>query len=143
MKRALAFLATGFAGLALLLAAVGVYGVLAYSAEQRTREIGVRLALGSPRSTVVLLVVREMAVIALVSTAIALPSLVALARLFRNQLFGVTIMFDPLTLCGAVVLTILMLSVAAAFPSTPGRGSRANAEGATHGIDERMKRGKL
>jgi putative ABC transport system permease protein len=115
-ERALAFLAIGFAGLALILAAVGLYGVLAYSTEQRTREIGVRLALGSPRSVVVLLVVREMALIAAVATAVALPSLVALSRLFRSQLFGVTT-FDPLTLCGAVILTMFMLCVAAALPA--------------------------
>ena len=115
-ERALAFLAMGFAGLALLLAVVGLYGVLAYSAEQRTREIGVRLALGASRSTIVVLVVREMALIAALSSAIALPALVALARLFRSQLFGVTT-FDPLTLSGAVILTIVMLSLAAALPA--------------------------
>ena len=115
-EAALAFLAVGFAALALLLAAVGLYGVLAYSAEQRTREIGVRLALGSPRSTIIVLIVREMAVIAAVSTAVALPSLVALARLFRSQLFGVAT-FDPITLVGAVIVTILMLALAAAFPA--------------------------
>lgn len=115
-ERALAFLAMGFAALALLLTAVGLYGVLAYSAEQRTREIGVRLALGSPRSTIVILVVREMALIAAVATGIALPSLVALARLFRSQLFGVTT-FDPFTLGGAVILTIVILSLAAALPA--------------------------
>ena len=115
-ERALAFLAIGFSGLALILAAVGLYGVLAYSTEQRTREIGVRLALGSPRSVVVLLVVREMALIAAVATALALPSLVALSRLFRSQLYGVTT-FDPLTLCGAVVVTMLMLLLAAALPA--------------------------
>jgi putative ABC transport system permease protein len=115
-ERALAFLAVGFAGLALILAAVGLYGVLAYSTEQRTREIGVRLALGSPRSIIVLLIVREMALIAAVATIIALPSLVALGRLFRSQLFGVNT-FDPVALVAAVILTILMLSVAAAFPA--------------------------
>ncbi len=90
--------------------------MLAYSTEQRTREIGVRLALGSPRSVVVLLVVREMALIAAVATAVALPSLVALARLFRSQLFGVST-FDPLTLCCAVIVTVFMLSLAAALPA--------------------------
>jgi len=115
-ERALAYLAIGFAALALILAAVGLYGVLAYSTEQRTREIGVRLALGSPRSVVVLLIVREMALIAAVATAVALPSLVGLGRLFRSQLFGVT-NFDPLTLCAAVVLTSVMLCVAAALPA--------------------------
>lgn len=120
-ERALAFLAIGFAGLALILAAVGLYGVLAYSAEQRTREIGVRLALGSPRSVIILLIVREMALIAAVATAVALPSLVALGRLFRSQLFGVNT-FDPVTLCGAVLLTILMLLLAAALPARRAAG---------------------
>ncbi|MGA7241558.1 MAG: ABC transporter permease [Terracidiphilus sp.] len=115
-ERALAFLAIGFAALALILAAVGLYGVLAYSTEQRTREIGVRLALGSPRTVIILLVVREMAVIAAVATAVALPSLVALARLFRSQLFGIST-FDPLTLFCAVIVTIFMLSLAAALPA--------------------------
>ena len=120
-ERALAFLAVGFAGLALILAAVGLYGVLAYSTEQRTREIGVRLALGSSRSVIVLLVVREMAVIAAIATAVALPSLVALGRFFRSQLFGVST-FDPLALCGAVILTMFMLCVAAALPARRAAG---------------------
>ena len=115
-ERALAFLATGFSILAMILAAVGLYGVLAYSTEQRTREIGVRLALGAQRSSVIMLVVREMAVIAGIATAIALPSVVALARLFRNQLYGITT-FDPITLVAAVVLTAAMVALAAALPA--------------------------
>ena len=100
----------------MILAAVGLYGVLAYSTEQRTREIGVRLALGAPRSGVVVLVVREMAIIAAIAIAIALPSVVALARLFRSQLYGVTT-FDPLTLASAVLLTAVMVALAAALPA--------------------------
>jgi predicted permease len=115
-ERALAFLAIGFSALAMLLAAVGLYGVLAYSTEQRTREIGVRLALGAPRSNVVGLIVREMALIATIATAIALPSIVALARLFQSQLYGVTV-FDPLSLTVAAALTALMLALAAALPA--------------------------
>jgi predicted permease len=115
-ERALAFLAIGFAVLALLLAAVGLYGVLAYSTEQRTREIGVRIALGSPRSVIVFLVVREMALIAALAMAFALPSVIALARLFRAQLYGVQT-FDPLTLFAAVICTVLMLSLAATLPA--------------------------
>jgi putative ABC transport system permease protein len=115
-ERSLAFLAIGFSTLAVVLAAVGLYGVLAYSTEQRTREFGVRLALGAPRSGVVLLVVREMALIAAIAMAVALPSVVALARLFKSQLYGVTT-FDPLTLFGAVVLTIIVLSLASALPA--------------------------
>jgi predicted permease len=115
-ERALAFLAIGFSVLAMLLAAVGLYGVLAYSTEQRTREIGVRLALGSQRSAVIFLVVREMALIAGVAVVVALPSVVGLAQLFRSQLYGVTT-FDPITLGGAVFLTGGMVIVAAALPA--------------------------
>jgi predicted permease len=115
-ERALAYLAIGFSILAMLLAAVGLYGVLAYSTEQRTREIGVRLALGSQRWGVVALVVREMAIIAAIATVIALPSIVALARLFRSQLYGVAA-FDPFSLSAAIILTAFMLTLAAALPA--------------------------
>ena len=115
-ERALAFLAIGFSILALVLAAVGLYGVLAYSIEQRTREIGVRLALGAQRSNVVVLVLREMTIIAVIATAIALPSIVALARLFRSQLYGVAT-YDGLTLSGAVVLSAVMVTLAAILPA--------------------------
>jgi predicted permease len=115
-ERALAFLAIGFSLLALLLAAVGLYGVLAFSTEQRRREIGVRLALGSKRAGVVVLVVREMAIIAGVAVAVALPSVVGLAQLFRSQLYGVTT-FDPITLGGAVLMTAVMVAAASALPA--------------------------
>jgi len=115
-ERALAFLAIGFSMLALLMAAVGLYGVLAYSTEQRTREIGVRLALGAQRSSVMILIVREMVVIAAIAMAVALPSVVALARLFSSQLYGVKT-FDPFTLAAAAGLTVLMLVMAAALPA--------------------------
>ncbi len=115
-ERVLAILAIGFSLLAMVLAAVGLYGVLAYSTKQRTREIGVRLALGAPRSGVVALVVREMALIAGIAVVVALPSVVGLAQLFRSQLYGVTAT-DPLTLAGAVVLTAVMVVLAAALPA--------------------------
>jgi predicted permease len=115
-ERALALLAIGFSALALLLAAVGLYGVLAYSTAQRTREIGVRLALGSRRTDVVLLVVGEMAVIAAIATAVALPSVVAISHFFSSQLYGVT-NFDPLSLGAAALLTALMVALAAALPA--------------------------
>jgi putative ABC transport system permease protein len=115
-ERALAFLAIGFAILAMVLAAVGLYGVLAYSTGQRTREIGVRLALGAPRSQVVFLVAQEMLLIACVATFVALPSTVALARLFSSQLYGVSA-FDPITLAAAVLLTAAMVVLATAWPA--------------------------
>ena len=120
-ERALAFLAIGFSGLALLMAAVGLYGVLAYSTEQRTREIGVRLALGAQRSSVVGLILREMLVIASIAVVIALPSTAALARLFRTQLYGVTTT-DPLTLGFALAATVVMVALAAALPARRAAG---------------------
>jgi len=115
-ERALAMLAIAFSGLALVLAAVGLYGVLAYSTEQRTREIGVRLALGAQRSGVVLLVLKEMSVIAAVAVVVALPSIVAVARLFRSQLYGVGVN-DPVTLAVAVGGAAVMVIVAAVLPA--------------------------
>jgi ABC-type antimicrobial peptide transport system permease subunit len=115
-ERALAFLAIGFSALAMALAAVGLYGVLAYSTEQRTREIGVRLALGAQRASVVRLVLREMVIIAAIATLVALPATIALARLFRSQLYGVTFA-DPRTLIYAVVFTAVMVALAAALPA--------------------------
>jgi putative ABC transport system permease protein len=115
-ERALALLAVGFSILALILAAVGLYGVLAYSTEQRTREIGIRLALGSPRRTVVIAVLREMVLIALVATALALPCIGLLARLFRNQLYGVNV-YDPLALLATTAFIVVMVAAASAFPA--------------------------
>jgi putative ABC transport system permease protein len=115
-QRALAFLAIGFSALAMVLAAVGLYGVLAYATEQRTREIGVRLALGAQRWSVVGLIVREMAIIAALAVVLALPSVVAFARLIRNQLYGITA-FDPVALASALGLTLVMTVLAAALPA--------------------------
>ena len=120
-ERALAVLAVGFSILALILAAVGLYGVLAYSTEQRTREIGVRLALGSPRSSIVIAVLREMALIAAIATVIALPSIVFLARYFRSQLYGVTV-YDPITLAASTALIIVTVLIAAALPARRAAG---------------------
>jgi predicted permease len=120
-ERALAILAVGFSILALVLAAVGLYGVLAYSTEQRTREIGVRLALGSPRSSIVIAVLREMVLIAAIATLVALPSIGILARYFRSQLYGVTV-YDPITLAASTTLIIVMVLVAAALPARRAAG---------------------
>lgn len=120
-ERALAFLAIGFSLLAMVLAAVGLYGVLAYSTEQRTREIGVRLALGAQRSSVVGLVLREMIIIASIAVVVALPSTAALARLFRSQLYGVT-STDPITLGAAFAITAMMVLVASALPARRAAG---------------------
>jgi predicted permease len=115
-ERALAMLAAAFALLAAVLAAVGLYGVLAYSTQSRTREIGVRLALGSPRGAVVALVVREMAWIAGGAALVGLPATVGLAHFFQSQLYGVST-WDPVTLGAALLLTAVMVALASALPA--------------------------
>lgn len=115
-ERSLATLALGFAALAVLLAAVGLYGVLAYATQSRTREIGVRLALGAPRRSLVGLVVREMAWIAALAVLVAVPGTVGLAHFFASQLYGVST-WDPVTLALAVALTAAMVAVASALPA--------------------------
>ena len=104
--RRLAMLALGgFSALSLLLAALGVYGVMRYTTGQRTREIGVRLALGAQRGEVVGLVVRQGLMVALVGVALGTAVALAATRLMEGMLFGVSAR-DPLTFAsGAVALT--------------------------------------
>jgi predicted permease len=115
-ERALAYLALGFAMLAVLLAGVGLYGVLAYSTGQRTREIGIRLALGASRTSVVSLVMREMAWVVTAAIVLAMPATVALARLVRSQLYGVK-SFDLPTLSIALGVVAAMVLAAAVLPA--------------------------
>jgi predicted permease len=115
-ERVLALLAAGFSGLALLMTAVGLYGVLAFATAQRTREIGVRMALGAQRSSVVLLVMREMALTAAIGLAVALPAAFGLSKLVTSQLYEVQ-PGDPVTLLGCVLATGLMVALSAAIPA--------------------------
>jgi len=116
LERTMATLAMSFSGLALLMTAVGLYGVLAFATAQRTREIGVRMALGAQRSSVVMLVMREMALTAIIGVAVALPAAFGLSRLLRSQLYGVQ-PGDPLTLLACVLISALMVTLAAAIPA--------------------------
>jgi putative ABC transport system permease protein len=97
-----------FALLALLLAALGIYGVMAYTTSQRTREIGIRLALGAQRGDVMKLVVGQGMKLALIGVALGLPASFALTRLIKSLLFGIG-SADPLAFSAAV----LMLAIAA------------------------------
>ena len=115
-ERMIALLAMSFALIALLTTAVGLYGVLAFATEQRTREIGIRMALGAQRWAVVRLVLLDMAKVALIGTAVALPAAVMMARWLRSQLFEVQ-PFDPVTLIGCIALTGIMVMAAAALPA--------------------------
>jgi len=115
-ERLLALLAMSFALVALLTTAVGLYGVLAYATAQRTKEIGIRMALGAQRSAVVRLVLMDMAKVAAIGIVVALPVAVLLARWLQTQLFEVQ-PFDPLTLIGCVTVTVAMVLLAAALPA--------------------------
>jgi predicted permease len=114
--RMIALLAMSFALVALLTTAVGLYGVLAYATAQRTKEIGIRMALGAQRSAVVRLVLMDMVKVAAIGIVVALPVAVLLARWLRSQLFGVQ-PFDPVTLIGCVVMTVATVLLAAALPA--------------------------
>jgi predicted permease len=110
-------LVSAFAGIALLLSSIGIYGVIAYSVAQRHQEIGVRMALGAARGDILRLVVREGIVIALGGIALGLAGSFALARVMTGLLVGVSAR-DPLTFTlGAVVLlaVALLASYAPAF----------------------------
>jgi ABC-type antimicrobial peptide transport system permease subunit len=87
--RMVAVLSASFAGLAALLAALGIYGVLAYVVVQRTREIGIRMALGAAAGQVRLLIVREVGSMVLIGVGVGLPLAYGLARLSESLLYGV------------------------------------------------------
>jgi ABC-type antimicrobial peptide transport system permease subunit len=99
-ERMVAVLSAAFGLLATLLAAVGLYGVMSYSVARRTREIGIRLALGAPRERVLGMVLREVGVLGAWGLGIGLPIAIGLARLVAAQLFGLP-PHDPLTLASA------------------------------------------
>jgi len=102
-----------FASLALVLACVGIYGVISYLVGQRTHEIGVRMALGAGRSDVLRLVVAHGTKMALIGVAIGIATSLGLTRLMANQLFGVS-PHDPLIFAG-VALLLTIVAVAACY----------------------------
>lgn len=115
-ERVVTTLASSFALLAVFMAAVGLYGVLAYSTAQRTREIGVRIALGAARGSVMRMVLIEVLWLAGISTAVALPASLLLARSIRSQLYGVS-SSDPLTLAFMTLLVTLVALFSAMIPA--------------------------
>jgi predicted permease len=122
-RRFLLMLLGTFAGIALLLASVGIYGVISYSVSQRTREIGIRMALGARPHDIVRSVVGQGAILSIAGIAIGIIASFFLTRFMSNVLFGVG-RTDPLTFCG-VAIALSLIAVSASFlPAW--RGSRAD-----------------
>ena len=105
-----------FASLALVLACVGIYGVISYLAGQRTHEIGIRIALGAQRGNVLRMVVGEGARMALIGVALGTAAALGLTRLMANQLFGIS-PHDPLTFAGVALLLAIVALGACYLPA--------------------------
>lgn len=116
-QKLIARLSSFFGLLALLLACIGLFGIMSYSVARRTNEIGIRMALGADGGDVLRLVLREGLAPVLIGVAIGLPAALAGARLITSLLFGLT-PADPLTIC---VATMLLLAVAALAGYLPAR----------------------
>lgn len=109
-------LLTLFAGLALLIAAIGIYGVLAYSVNQRTQEIGLRMALGAQRANVLRLIIREGMTIALIGSGIGMIGAFGFAKVLSSLVYGVSV-HDAGTFAGVAVVLIVVTLAACAIPA--------------------------
>lgn len=116
LHRSSAWLVAGFAVMALVLGVVGLYGVIAYSVSQRTREIGVRMALGARRGSVYALVLRQAGWLALPGLVIGLVCSVAASIFIGKLLFGVQV-WDATTLSGVAVVLGLVTMAASFLPA--------------------------
>jgi predicted permease len=116
LRRASACLVGGFAAMALLLGTVGLYGVIAYSVSQRTREIGVRMALGAQRESVNRMILREAGWLTALGVGMGLVCAVLAATLIRKLLFG-TQAWDAQTLAAVSVVMIIAALLASYFPA--------------------------
>jgi putative ABC transport system permease protein len=114
-QRTIAMLAISFGILALLISGVGLYGVLSYATAQRTREIGLRIALGASRASIARMVLLDVLRLVAISVAVALPAAWLISRWVRDQLFGVS-GYDPLTTAAVVAAVVLIAALAATLP---------------------------
>jgi predicted permease len=115
-ERIVAMLSATFGIIATLLATVGLYGVMAYTVERRTREIGIRVALGAFTKDVMWMVMREVLFLIAIGVAVGLPAAFALTRYVQTQLYGLT-PNDPATLGAATVALIAVATVAGYIPA--------------------------
>jgi predicted permease len=109
-------LSSFFAGLALLLAAIGLYGVLSYSVAGRTREIGVRMALGARRSSVLTMIMKEAGKLVIVGVLIGIPASFLSSRLFSSMLFGLS-KYDPVAMAIVIAILIVIALLASFIPA--------------------------
>jgi len=114
--RLVAMLAVSFGVLATLLAAIGLYGVLAYVTAQRTREIGIRMALGAQRLAVMRLVLADVLWLAGIAIVVTLPVAIVLSRMVRSQLYNVS-PADPVVLVLGTLLVALVALLSAFLPA--------------------------
>ncbi|HEX4756537.1 MAG TPA: FtsX-like permease family protein [Terracidiphilus sp.] len=120
-ERLVASLSGVFGGLATLLAVIGLYGVMAYVVQRRTREIGIRIALGAARSNVIAMVMRETMFLIGAGLAAGMALALALADLIRSQLYGLSAR-DPLTFIGSAIVLTVAAGVAGFLPALRASG---------------------
>ena len=122
-ERMIALLASGFGALALVLAAVGLYGILSYAVTRRTPEIGVRMALGARRADVMRMIFGEVLRVVVIGIAIAIPVVFACGKLVAGMLFGVSVM-DPAAILIAASTLGAVAAIAGFLPAR--RASRVD-----------------
>jgi putative ABC transport system permease protein len=105
-----------FAGLALLLSGVGIYGLTAYSVSRRTREIGLRMALGAGRGDILRLVVGRGLLVGLAGVGLGIPGALAMARFMRGMLYGIE-SSDPLVFVSVAALLVMLAAIASYIPA--------------------------
>lgn len=115
-ERLVASLSAVFGGVATLLAVIGLYGVMAYAVLRRTREIGIRIALGALRSNVIAMVMREVFLLIGCGLAAGVALALAFAGLIRSQLYGLNA-HDPWTLAGAAIVLVSAAGIAGLIPA--------------------------
>ncbi len=116
LDRIVAALSLAFAGLATLLASIGLYGVIAWAVTRRKREIGIRIALGAASSTVMKMILSEVLLLGAIGIAIAVPLWLAAGQVFASLLFGVK-PSDPLTITGSILMLSVVAGIAGFIPA--------------------------
>jgi ABC-type antimicrobial peptide transport system permease subunit len=120
-ERMFAAMTTGFGVLALALACVGIYGIMAYSVASRRNEIGIRMALGAQPGQVRGMILRESGWLAGAGVVVGVAAAMALTRLVKSMLYGVQ-PWDPVTLAGGALLLLLVALVASWIPARRAAG---------------------